>query len=82
MPGSAPDDVWSLKDMITDQPWYFRYWRLDPTIQSSLTMLDAIHQLFEESKGLFARLVDAEQPAIIFQLLDLKNFGLSDDLYQ
>lgn len=81
LPADAPDDGWSLKELITDQPWYFRYWRLDPTIQSSLTMLDAIHQLFGESEGLFARLVDAEQSAITFQLLDLENFGLSDDLY-
>ena len=28
-----------------------------------------------------ARLTDTEHPAITFQLLDLENFGLSDDLY-
>lgn len=80
-PDEAFDDVRSPKDIITNQPWYFRYWRLDQTIQSSLTMLDAIHDLFGDAEGLFARLVDTEQPSITFQLLDLENFGLSDDLY-
>lgn len=44
-------------------------------------MLDAIHNKFYESEGLFARLVDDDRPAITFLLLDLENFGLSDDLY-
>jgi hypothetical protein len=46
-----------------------------------LHMLNAIHDKFGGSDGLFGRLIDEEQPAITFQLLDLENFGLSDDLY-
>lgn len=80
-PMCLPEDVVSLSEMLTDQPWYFRYWRLDPTIQSSLTMLNAIHLRFKDSNGLFARITSFEKPAITFQLLDLENFGLSDDLY-
>ena len=80
-PDRTPDDVTSLRRLITNQSWYFRYWRLDPTIQASLTMLEAIHKHFGEAVGFFQRLVDEEQPAITFQLLDLENFGLSDDLY-
>ena len=80
-PELSPNRVESLENLVTDQPWYFRRWRLDPTIQSSLSMLDAIHSRFHDSKGFFSRLVDTEQPAITFQLLDLDNFGLSDDLY-
>lgn len=80
-PEVAPTAVDDLRSMLTDQPWYFRYWRLDPTIQSSLTMLDTIHLRFRDSSGLFARIINAERPAITFQLLDLENFGLSDDLY-
>lgn len=80
-PASSPDEVTSLKTLVTDQPWYFRYWRLDPTIQSSLTMLESIHEHFHSAECLFSRLMDEEQPAITFQLLDLENFGLSDDLY-
>jgi len=80
-PASLLDEVTSLKTLVTDQPWYFRYWRLDPTIQSSLTMLESIHEHFRSAECLFSRLVDEEHPAITFQLLDLENFGLSDDLY-
>lgn len=80
-PVSRPEETPSLKSLITDQPWYFRNWRLDPTVQSVLTMLEAIHQRFGGSTGLFARLTDIQRPAITFQLLLLENFGLSDDLY-
>lgn len=80
-PSASPSDVPSLMSLVTDQPWYFRYWRLDPTIQSSLTMLESIHVRFRNAEDFFSRLVDEEQPAITFQLLDLENFGLSDDLY-
>lgn len=80
-PNDAPENVARLSDLITDQPWYFRSWRLDPTIQSALCMLDAIHACFAASASLFDRLVSESQPAITFQLLDLENFGLSDDLY-
>lgn len=80
-PRSEPSEVTMLSELIRDQPWYFRSWRLDPTIQSVLGMLDAIHHRFEGSTGLFGRLTDAQAPAVTFQLLDLNNFGLSDDLY-
>jgi hypothetical protein len=72
-----------LKGWITDQPWYFRYWRLDPTIQAVLEMLQAMHVFFADRRlgELYARLTDEKQPAITFQLLDLGNFPLSDDLY-
>lgn len=80
-PAAAPSDVPDLGALIVDQPWYFRSWRLDPTIQAVLSMLNAIHKRFSASEGLFARLLDEDQPAITFQLLDLDNFGLSDDLY-
>lgn len=80
-PACPQQDVERLSVLIADQPWYFRSWRLDPTVQSALVMLDAIHARFSSSKGLYARLLNESQPAITFQLLDLDNFGLSDDLY-
>ena len=80
-PELRPEAVANLVKLVEDQPWYFRSWRLDPTIQSVLGMLAAIHQRFATSNGLFSRLIDDDHPAITFQLLDLKNFGLSDDLY-
>lgn len=80
-PSVVPGDVADLTQLITDQSWYFRNWRLDPTIQAVLYMLDAIHDKFGSLTGLFPRLIDEDKPAITFQLLDLENFGLSDDLY-
>ena len=77
----TPENVVQISTLIADQPWYFRSWRLDPTIQSALFMLDAIHVRFASSSNLFARLISEKQPAITFELLDLKDFGLSDDLY-
>ena len=72
----------SIAGLICDQPWYFRHWRLDPTIQSALTMVQAIHELFFETRtATLARLVDRERPVISFQKLDLRDFGLADDLY-
>lgn len=80
-PITRPAEVERLSELLSDQPWYFRSWRLDPTIQSALSMLDTIHGRFSSTKGFYARLVDENSPAITFQLLDLDNFGLSDDLY-
>ena len=80
-PAREAADGASLARLITNQAWYFRYWRLDPTIQSCITMLEAIHQHFSDVTGAYARLMDEQQPVITFQLLDLEHFGLSDDLY-
>lgn len=80
-PEDIPQGEQPITDLITDQRWYFRRWRLDPTVQSVLYMLDAIHNKFVSSSGLFARLIDESHPTITFQLLPLEDFGLSDDLY-
>ncbi len=81
VPDAEPHDLACLSDFVTNQSWYFRSWRLDPTIQSVLEMLDAIHARFKGSSDLFDRLIDQERPAITFQLLDLESFQLTDDLY-
>ena len=81
VPTGSPDDMPSVRRMLEDQPWFYLHWRLDPTIQAVLIMLDAIHERFRTSGGLYARLVDEKQPAITFHLLPLEHFGLSDDLY-
>jgi len=81
VPAKSPGDVTSVRRMLENQHWFYLHWRLDPTIQSALTMLEAIHARFAGHEGLFARLLDTESPAITFQLLPLEHFGLSDDLY-
>lgn len=80
-PQLRPDDVPSLGNLIDDQPWFFQWWKRDPTIQSALAMLDAIHLKFRDTRGFYNRLTQSDAPYITFQLLDLDNFGLSDDLY-
>ncbi len=81
IPLATPDEVPSVTKLVEDQSWFFLHWRLDPTIQSVLVMLDAIHGCFKTSNNLFNRLVDDERPAITFELLPLEHFGLTDDLY-
>ena len=44
-------------------------------------MLDAIQETFNDTAGLYAQLENSNQPLITFQLLELEQFGLSDDLY-
>lgn len=69
---------------IKDQPWYLFVWRHDPTIQSMLVMLDAIHERFQDldAELVWARLTDAENPAIWFLLLPLSGLGpaLGEDM--
>lgn len=65
------------KKWITDQPWYMYLWRHDPTIGSMLVMLDAIDERFRDVDAAmaWARLTDAENPAIWFLLLPLSDLG-------
>lgn len=62
---------------IRNQPWYLFLWRHDPTIQSMLVMIDAIHERFRsvEATAAWTRLTDAGNPAIWFQLLPLSGLG-------
>jgi hypothetical protein len=83
IPESSPDQEASVRRLVEDQDWFFLHWRSDPTIDAVLTMLDAIHERFRDSKdkGLYARLVDETHPAITFHLLLLEHFKPTDDLY-
>ena len=80
-PVPASEDCTDLSALIKDQPWYFRSWQFDPTIRSALTMLDRMHWVFRNDSGLYSRLIDDNLAAVTFQVLELKRFDLSDDLY-
>ncbi|MBT3806464.1 MAG: DUF262 domain-containing protein [Desulfobacula sp.] len=71
----------NLSQTIQDIGWYYLSWENDPTIQSMLTMLDAIHAKFKDKPEFFDRLVDNRNPIITFLFLNLKEFKLTDDLY-
>ena len=58
--------------------WYFKSFDLDPTIDSMLRMIDAIHAHYNniENDELFEAL-----QSIYFYVLNLDDFGLSEELY-
>ena len=71
----------TLSALIKEQPWYFLSWDRDPSITAMLTMLDDIHKVFYMERDGLAKLLDQDNPHLSFQFLDLKGFGLTDDLY-
>ena len=66
----------SIREWIIDQSWYLPVWDHDPTIQSMLVMLDAIHECFKgggiDWDTAWERLSDLECPAISFHFLSDK----------
>jgi hypothetical protein len=68
-----------LSDAIKDQSWYPYEWKNDPTIQSMMVMIDAIHEKFDNQSGLWESLVTNK--IISFYFLPLAEMGLTDDLY-
>ena len=60
---------------IKNYSWFMPFWENDPTVKSMLVMLDAIHDKFKNS-NFYDRLEN-----IKFSFLELKEFGLTDDLY-
>jgi hypothetical protein len=71
----------SLSKTIKNQPWYYLSWKNDPTVESMLTMLDAIHCKFYGKPEFYERLLNTEHPIITFLFLNLQEFSLTDDLY-
>lgn len=82
----------SVIDFITQQTWFYSFWKQDPTIQAMLRMLggttneeeakDNIEAVFKggDFSEYWTRLTSKEAP-IAFYYQPLKDFGLSDDLY-
>ena len=60
---------------IKNYSWFMPFWENDPTVKSMLVMMDAIHDKFKNST-FYDRLEN-----IKFSFLELKEFGLTDDLY-
>lgn len=69
----------SLSKTIQNMGWYYRSWNYDPTIQSMLNMLDALHIKFADRGDFYSKLT--EEMVITFQFLNLQEFKLTDDLY-
>lgn len=77
-----PDELENtpVSNIIINQPWFFTAWKNDPTIDSMLTMLNAIQDRFQEIDNVWA-LLTSEHPRIVFHLLPMEKLGLPDDLY-
>lgn len=71
-----------VDEQLINQPWFFKAWKNDPTIQSILVVLKAIHEQFKypTTLNLWDKLT-GENPKIAFHLLSMNNLGLPDDLY-
>lgn len=67
-----------LSEEIVDQSWFPLDWQKDPTINSMLVMLDAIHECFADVPNIWNRL---KEGAISFYFLLIKDMGLTDELY-
>lgn len=75
-----------ISEWLQDQHWFAGSWRKDPTIQSMLVVLDDIQALFAEVGDeachvAWTRLTSEDNPSITFELLSLKEMGLTDELY-
>jgi len=76
----SPDfNAEALSVAIKDQSWYPYEWKNDPTIQSMMVMIDAIHRKFDNHSDLWESLVINKN--ISFYFLPLAEMGLTDDLY-
>ena len=72
-----------LSDIIKNQSWFLWSWRKDPTIKAMLVMLDDIdkrttHIVKAKQSGIWGQL---ENGKILFHLLPLEQFALTDELY-
>ncbi len=75
--GKSDDVSYSLK--ICN--WFMDYWQYDPTVDSMLRMLDAIHNLYKE-KNCFSDLnCFPDLTNIKFYFFDMQAHGLDENLY-
>ena len=67
-----------LSDQIRDEAWFLLEWENDPTVQSMLVMLDAIHAKFNATANLWDKLTS---DCISFYFLPLSKMNVTDELY-
>ena len=79
----TPDfNLQTLSEQIQDEAWFLLEWESDPTVKSMLVMLDAIHTMFNDTSGLWQKLMG---DVITFYFLPLNSgdnsIKMSDELY-
>ncbi len=72
-----------LSTQIIDSSWFYLSWKKDPTIDSMLRTIDDIHKLFFNTNNLLEKLTSSNERSslISFHYVELKDIGLTDDLY-
>lgn len=72
----------NFSEQIQDEAWFLLEWESDPTVQSMLVMLDAIHAKFKDTDNLWSQLMG---DAITFYFLPLGTgdnaINMTDELY-
>jgi len=69
---------------LTNRTWFVQRWLRDPTVTGCLVTLDALHDALLADPvppGAWDRLVDRAVGPVVFRLLPLRDFRLSDALY-
>ena len=72
----------AISEQIKDSTWFFLSWENDPTIKAMLIMLNDIEKQLvgKNLTELWTKLI-SKNPPIIFHFKELKDIGLTDDLY-
>lgn len=73
-------DYNNISSFIEDAAWFSRNWINDPSVSSCLTVLDDIHQRFNNIDDISEKLMSADCP-ITFMALPISNMGKANDLY-
>ena len=70
-----------ISESLKEQSWFGDEWKLDPSVQAMLQMLDKFEECLagKESSRLLGNLLDGK--GISFDLLDMKDYQLTDGLY-
>lgn len=74
-----------VRETFSECPWYSSDWDFDPTISNMVSMLEAMNTMLEEYNvsDIDAMLNNILSPSksITFDLLDMKEYALTDSLY-
>ncbi|RFU61109.1 DUF262 domain-containing protein [Peribacillus glennii] len=71
----------TVASIIKNKKWFQFRWKMDPTVEGMLVVLDAIHDIYESiDQPVLDKLMSDDCP-ITFSFLELKRFGLGDELY-
>ena len=73
------DNDFQISTQIINSKWFFLSWKNDPTINSMLRTLDAIHIKFNTIENIWEKLTIDN--LVSFYNIDLDDIGLTDDLY-